>query len=71
MKQAQPCTITGGSLVTPDGLVSGAIRLAEGLITHVGADVEPQPGDRVLEARGQLVAPGLVDLGVFAVDKPA
>ncbi|MEL6738553.1 MAG: dihydroorotase, partial [Pseudomonadota bacterium] len=70
MKQTQPCTITGGTLVTPDGLVSGAIRFAEGLITHVGT-VEPHEGDRVLDARGQLIAPGLVDLGVFAVDKPA
>lgn len=71
MKQTQPCTITGGTLVTPEGLVSGAIRFAEGLITRVGADVEPRPGDTVLNARGKLIAPGLVDLGVFAVDKPA
>ncbi|MEO0870688.1 MAG: amidohydrolase family protein [Pseudomonadota bacterium] len=70
MKQTQPCTITGGTLVTPEGLVKGAIRFVEGLITHVGT-VEPHEGDRVLDARGQLIAPGLVDLGVFAVDKPA
>jgi dihydroorotase len=28
-------------------------------------------GDALVNARGKLVAPGLVDLGVFAVDKPA
>ncbi|HAU21783.1 MAG TPA: dihydroorotase, partial [Erythrobacter sp.] len=27
--------------------------------------------DKVLDAKGQLIAPGLVDLGVFAIDKPA
>ncbi|MEL6486580.1 MAG: dihydroorotase, partial [Pseudomonadota bacterium] len=71
MKQTQPCMITGGMLVTPDGLVSGAIRFAEGVITHIGASVEPVEGDHVLNARGKLIVPGLVDLGVFAVDKPA
>ncbi len=71
MKQAQPITITGGQIVTPQGLVSGAVRLAGGVITAAGAEVAPQPGDAVVAARGRLIAPGLVDLGVFAVDKPA
>ena len=71
MKQRSPITITGGTLVTPDGLVAGSIRLVEGLIEGIGADVTPAGGDTVLDARGKLVAPGLVDLGVFAVDKPA
>ena len=70
MKQARPLTITGGRLVTPDGVVDGAIRLAEGRIDALG-DVAPQEGDDTLDAKGQLVAPGLVDLGVFAIDKPA
>ncbi|HBM05022.1 MAG TPA: dihydroorotase, partial [Erythrobacter sp.] len=30
-----------------------------------------QDGDEVIDAGGALVAPGLVDLGVFAIDKPA
>src|SRR5690606_37508835 len=34
-------------------------------------EVTPRDGDEIVEARGQLVAPGLVDFGVFAVDKPA
>lgn len=70
MKQARPITITGGRLVLPDGLREGAIRLVEGRIAAVG-DVTPQDGDEVVQARGRLVAPGLVDYGVFAVDKPA
>ena len=65
MKQQTPLTITGRTLVTPEGLVDGAVRLADGLIAALGPDVTPGEGDTVLNARGQLVAPGLVDLGVF------
>jgi len=71
MKQVRPLTITGGKLVTPEGLSDGAVRLADGVIEAVGADVSMEDGDEVLDAKGKLVAPGLVDLGVFAVDKPA
>ncbi|MEE4207009.1 MAG: dihydroorotase [Erythrobacter sp.] len=71
MKQARPLTITGGRLVTPSGIVEGALRLEGGLIAALGPDVRAHDGDEVIEARGKLVAPGLVDLGVFAVDKPA
>jgi dihydroorotase len=71
MKQAEPITITGGQLVTPQGVVTGAVRFAGGVIAAVGAEVSPQAGDTVLEARGKLIAPGLIDLGVFAIDKPA
>jgi dihydroorotase len=71
MKQARPITITGGRLVMPAGIVEGSLRLADGMIDAVGADVAAKEGDEVIEARGSLVTPGLVDLGVFAVDKPA
>jgi dihydroorotase len=71
MKQAQAFTITNAQLVTPDGLVTGALRCAEGVIAAVGSGVAPAEGDAVIDARGKLAAPGLVDFGVFAVDKPA
>lgn len=70
MKQAAPLTITGGRLVGADGITPGAIRLVEGRIAGLG-DVAAQDGDEVVDAKGQLIAPGLVDFGVFAVDKPA
>lgn len=70
MKQQRPITITGGLLVTPDGLRDGGIRMVDGRIAGVG-DVTPQDGDEIVSARGQWIAPGLVDFGVFAVDKPA
>ncbi|MBX7502143.1 dihydroorotase [Qipengyuania sp. YG27] len=69
MKQQQPLTIVAGRLVTPDGIHDGALRLVDGLIDSVGVD--PQDGDEIVDAGGRLVVPGLVDLGVFAIDKPA
>lgn len=71
MKQLQPFTITGGQVVTPAGVIAGAVRCAGGMIVAVGAAVAPEADDAVIAAKGQLVAPGLVDLGVFAIDKPA
>lgn len=70
MKQVRPLTITGGRLVTPDGVRAGAVRLAEGRIAAIG-EVAPQEGDETLDAKGKLVAPALIDFGVFAIDKPA
>jgi dihydroorotase len=65
-----PLTITGGQLITPQGLAKGGLRAEGGVITAIG-EVTAQKGDHTLDAKGQLVAPGLVDLGVFAIDKPA
>ena len=40
-------------------LVDGAVHVADGRITSVGG--APQPADRVLDARGRTVLPGLID----------
>ena len=71
MKQAAPLTIRNARLVMPDGIVPGALRCGDGVILGAGADVIAEEGDTVVDARDKLLAPGLVDLGVFAVDKPA
>lgn len=72
MSTHAPLTITGGRLLLADGtVVSGAIRSEGGFITAIGGDVTPQDGDVIHDAAGLLVTPGLVDIGVFAVDKPA
>lgn len=71
MKQVQPLTLTQGKIVTPNGIVEGALRCVDGVIEAIGADVAAQEGDRVISAKGKLVAPGIVDFGVFAIDKPA
>ncbi|WP_305098093.1 dihydroorotase [Croceibacterium aestuarii] len=70
MKQTRPLTITGGRLVLPGGVAPGAIRCVDGAIAAVG-DLAPEDGDEIVDARGLLVAPALVDFGVFAIDKPA
>lgn len=70
MKQTAPVTITNGRIVTGKGIVNGAVRLADGLIDAVG-ELAPHKGDKIVDAKGQLIAPGLVDLGVFAIDKAA
>jgi len=70
MKQARPLSFVNGRLVLPGGVREGALRCVDGLIADLG-DIAPQEGDDVVDAAGALVAPGLVDFGVFAVDKPA
>lgn len=69
MKQHRPIAITNGRLVTPEGLVESTLRLSEGAIASLGE--EPQQDDEIVDAGGRLVAPGLIDFGVFAIDKPA
>lgn len=61
-------TIVGGRVVTADGIQDVPLRMAGGAIAGFAG---PEQGDEVVDAKGQLVAPGIVDLGVFAVDKPA
>lgn len=70
MKQQRPVTIAGGRLVLPGEVREGALRIVDGRIAEVGT-VAPQDGDEVVAAKGRLIAPGLVDFGVFAIDKPA
>ncbi|WP_226699228.1 dihydroorotase [Qipengyuania gaetbuli] len=70
MKQTRPITITSGRLVTSAGVREGALRMVDGRIAALG-DVTAEDGDEIVDARGGLVTPGLVDLGVFAIDKPA
>ena len=71
MSTAPALTIIGGRLVLPLGEpVRGGLRCVGGRIDAVG-DVAAQPGDEIVDAKGKLIVPGLVDLGVFAIDKPA
>ncbi|MDR2857747.1 MAG: dihydroorotase [Novosphingobium sp.] len=71
MKAAPPLTIVNGLLVLPEGTPRhGSVRVEGGRITALGADIGSGE-TRVIDAGGAIIAPGLVDLGVFAVDKPA
>jgi len=72
MSATAPLVITNGRVVLPDGgIVPGAVRCVGGTIAAAGAGVAPEDGDLVHDAKGQLIAPGLIDYGVFATDKPA
>jgi dihydroorotase len=73
MSIAAPLALINARLMLPGEPqpVVGALRCADGLIAAVGPDVTPQAGDAVHDAKGKLVAPGLIDFGAFAVDKPA
>ncbi len=54
----------------PDGLREGVLRCVGGMIAAAG-EGSPEDGDEIVDAGGNWVVPGLVDLGVFAIDKPA
>lgn len=69
MKQQSPITIVNGRIVSPDGIREGSLHMVDG---RIAARVEESDsGAEIVDAKGALVAPGLVDLGVFAIDKPA
>ena len=70
MKQARPLSIVNGQLVLPDRVENGAVRCVDGMISAIG-DFDARDGDEVIDAKGKLITPGLVDFGVFAIDKPA
>ena len=71
MSTSAPLTIVNARLVLPTGEPqSGAVRCEDGRIVALG-DAAARDGDTVFDAKGALLAPGLVDFGVFAVDKPA
>jgi len=52
-------------IVRPDGVADGEL--------HVVGDriVDAAPNAEVIDCRGKLLAPGIVDLGVFAIDREA
>ncbi|WP_022683134.1 dihydroorotase [Sphingobium bisphenolivorans] len=64
--------IINGKLADPAGsdLASGAILIEDDRIIATG-DVSLPPDAQTIDASGLVVAPGLIDLGVFATDKPA
>ncbi|HTM97024.1 MAG TPA: dihydroorotase [Croceibacterium sp.] len=69
MKQVRPLAFVNARLVRPDGVADGGLRCVDGRIAALADHAEP--GDEVVDCGGALLAPGLVDLGVFAIDKPA
>lgn len=54
--------IRGGELLDELGRRRGELRLAEGVIAEVADAIEPGLDDEVIDARGCVIVPGLVDL---------
>ena len=54
--------ITDGTLVTNQGLQSGDVRIRDGVITEVGTALSREGDELVVDASGQWVGPGFVDL---------
>lgn len=52
--------VRGGRLVTSTGVRRADIRCRDGRIVEIGTDLEPS-GERVLDADGALVFPGIID----------
>ncbi|MDO6413406.1 amidohydrolase family protein [Sphingomonas sp. BIUV-7] len=62
--------ILNGRIITPSGVIEGGVLCRDGRIEAVGAFDVPADAERI-DARGKYVAPGIVDVGVFAIDMPA
>ena len=62
--------ITGGRLVLTDSVERGDILISGDKIAAIGAFDIPANAE-IIDAKGQHVAPGIVDFGVFSVDKKA
>lgn len=64
--------IINGRMILPDGTVTdaGNLALTGDRIADTAAAAATK-GARQIDAKGHYVAPGIIDLGVFAIDKPA
>src|SRR5215510_613394 len=53
--------ITNGTLVTPDGALRADLVIEGETIAAISLAAEIRPGDQVIDAKGLLVLPGMVD----------
>ena len=57
MKPATDRIIKGGNVVTPAGTFIGDVGIAGEKIAALGADLEPAPGTKVIDAPGTTCSP--------------
>ena len=68
--ELKPLLITNALLVDGDTPRPGSLLVTDGRIAAIDPTDIPDRTETV-DARGQWLAPGIIDLGVFATDKPA
>ena len=66
----RPLAIINGRIVRGDGVSSGSILIRDRQIAAIGA-IDLPSDIRTIDAMGALIAPGIIDLGSFAIDFPA
>ncbi len=69
-QQAAEILIRNGLIVNSSGQVEGDLRIRDGLIAEIGANLTPGPGARVIDATGKLVLPGGIDPHVHLTPVP-
>lgn len=62
--------IKGGRVIDPKSGLDAVLDLAvdQGMITHMGTNLDASGAERVIDARGLVVAPGLIDVHVHFRD---
>jgi dihydroorotase len=65
-----PLAIINGRIVTRDGVREADLLIVDRQIAAIG-NIDAPKDATIIDARGALVAPGIVDIGVFAIDFPA
>ncbi len=68
--ELKPLLITNARLIDGDTPRPGRLLVVKGRIAAIDPAETPDGTDTV-DAKGQWLAPGIIDLGVFATDKPA
>lgn len=59
---AQSYCLQNAQIVTPQTVLKGSLRIEGNRIAAVGPEVDPKRGDRVVDADGRYLLPGLIDL---------
>lgn len=54
--------ITNGQIITPSGIISGSLLIEGNKIAAISAGDIAAPADRVIDAEGQYVSPGFIDI---------
>ena len=68
--ELKPLLVTNAQLIDGDAPRPGSLLVVDGRIAAIHPADIPD-GTETVDAKGQWLAPGIIDLGVFATDKPA